>query len=501
MGCLKMLASRSQKLVLRHIRCFGSVSTQVSGNVDSLASPKSQFSIWDSIFKSSTMPHVPLNEPFPAAGEAKGTELLSYDKASEVTTLANGMRVVSSPSSVPFCSIGLYCDAGSAWENASNVGVSHFLEKMAFKSTENRSSYAFDIDMQTIGARVDCSTSRDFTVYSAEVLPRFVPAIVSAFGDVIQNGNFPRDDIANAVDRYKKMLSESNDHPNVQIVEGIHEASFRGSPLGYNRFVQAHQLGRFSKEFLQDHMKNTFTGPRMVLAAVGVGHGELVALAKDAFSEVSDKSESKPESVYTGGESRVEADLGGMVHLAVGHESVGWQSDDVCAVAALMVMMGGGGSFSAGGPGKGMYSRLYDSLVNTYPWVMSANCYSHFYSDKSLFGIHGVVEGKRAPDMVVAMQTELNRMTGPLGEGELERAKNSLRSSIYMANELRKGQVEALGKHTLVYDEVHTPDYFSDLVDAITAEDVQRVAANMLETPLSLASYGSVEHVPRVENL
>jgi len=493
-----MLASRSQKLILKHIRCFGTVSTKVSGGVDSLASPAYQFSIWDTIFKSSTMPQVPLNEPFPTAETAKGYELLPYNNESQVSELDNGMRVISLESPVPFCSIGVFCEAGSAWENPKNIGVSHFLEKMAFKSTHNRSSYAFDVDMQAIGASVECAASREFTTFSAEVLPRYVPAVVSAFGDVIQNGSFPTEDLNSAVTKYKQMLSEASNHPEIQLVEGIHEASYVGSPLGYNRFCQEHQLGRFTKEFLQEHVKNTFTGPRMVLAAVGVGHTELVALAKDAFSGIGDKSEAKPDSVYTGGESRVQADIGGLVHIAVGHESAGLHSDEILTQAVLMYLMGGGGSFSAGGPGKGMYSRLYDSLVSANSWVMEANCYTHYYTNSSLFGIHGVVEGSRAPDMVSAMQSELKRMAGPLNEGELQRAKNTLKSALHMATELRKYQLETLGIHTLVYNEVQSTDHAAEKVDAITEDDIQRVAGNMLETPLSIASYGAVEHVPRL---
>lgn len=52
-------------------------------------------------------------------------------------------------------------------------------------------------------------------------------------------------------------------------------------------------------------------------------------------------------------------------------------------------MMGGGGSFSAGGPGKGMYSRLYLNVLNRYHWIYAATAYHHSYADSGLFCIHG----------------------------------------------------------------------------------------------------------------
>lgn len=42
------------------------------------------------------------------------------------------------------------------------------------------------------------------------------------------------------------------------------------------------------------------------------------------------------------------------------------QEDDFIPFAVLNMMMGGGGSFSAGGPGKGMFTRLYLNVLNRF---------------------------------------------------------------------------------------------------------------------------------------
>ena len=53
-----------------------------------------------------------------------------------------------------------------------------------------------------------------------------------------------------------------------------------------------------------------------------------------------------------------------LAHLVVGLEAVGHQDPDFIPLCVLNMMMGGGGSFSAGGPGKGMYTRLYTNVLN-----------------------------------------------------------------------------------------------------------------------------------------
>lgn len=51
-------------------------------------------------------------------------------------------------------------------------------------------------------------------------------------------------------------------------------------------------------------------------------------------------------------------------HVVIGLEGCSHKDPDFVAMCVLNMMMGGGGSFSAGGPGKGMYTRLYTNVLN-----------------------------------------------------------------------------------------------------------------------------------------
>ena len=53
-----------------------------------------------------------------------------------------------------------------------------------------------------------------------------------------------------------------------------------------------------------------------------------------------------------------------LAHVVIGLESCSHKDDDFIAFCVLNMLMGGGGSFSAGGPGKGMYTRLYTNVLN-----------------------------------------------------------------------------------------------------------------------------------------
>ena len=55
-----------------------------------------------------------------------------------------------------------------------------------------------------------------------------------------------------------------------------------------------------------------------------------------------------------------------LAHIVLGFEGCSHKDPEFIAVCVLNMIMGGGGSFSAGGPGKGMYTRLYTNVLNRY---------------------------------------------------------------------------------------------------------------------------------------
>ena len=68
-----------------------------------------------------------------------------------------------------------------------------------------------------------------------------------------------------------------------------------------------------------------------------------------------------------------------LAHVILALESCGHQDADFIPFAVLNMLMGGGGSFSAGGPGKGMYTRLYLNVLNRYPvWLFTKGAFIIF---------------------------------------------------------------------------------------------------------------------------
>jgi len=187
----------------------------------------------------------------------------------------------------------------------------------------------------------------------------------------------------------KVEIAELAKNPMGFLLEAIHSAGYSG-PLASPLYAPESALDRLNGELLEEFMTENFTAARMVLAASGVEHEELLKVAEPLTSDLPNvPPQLAPKSQYVGGDFRQHTG-GEATHFAVAFEVPGWNNEKEAVTATvLQMLMGGGGSFSAGGPGKGMHSWLYRRVLNEYQEVQSCTAFTSIFNDTGLFGIYG----------------------------------------------------------------------------------------------------------------
>ena len=98
--------------------------------------------------------------------------------------------------------------------------------------------------------------------------------------------------------------------------------------------------------------------------------------------------------------------LYGQVHVAIGVQGVDCSDKEVVAAAVLQSLLGGGDQFSAGGPGKGLTSRIFRNVLSN-PEVLTATSFNVSYQDTGLFGIQATCNAQDAPKTVALLTREL----------------------------------------------------------------------------------------------
>jgi hypothetical protein len=118
--------------------------------------------------------------------------------AVQISTLSNGVKVVSQDSSCPGATIGVYVAAGSRFESAANAGTAHFIERLAFKGTTNRTAFRLVRDLSRLGSNSRSALTRESIGYVHDGLRSAAPQFVEYAADMARNPQFDLDDVARA---------------------------------------------------------------------------------------------------------------------------------------------------------------------------------------------------------------------------------------------------------------------------------------------------------------
>jgi len=237
----------------------------------------------------------------------------------EVTkTKSNGIRVASETAHGETATVGVWIDAGSRYETASNNGAAHFLEHMAFKGTKTRTQKQLEVEIENMGGHLNAYTSREQTVYYAKVFKNDVPKAMEILSDILQNSLLEPAAIERERDVILREMEEVNKQYEEQILDHLHETAFMGSGLGRTILGPEENIKSLTKNDLQDYIKTHYTADRFVVAGAGaVDHKQLVELTDKHFGKlpttpagsVSTKFDS---AVFTGSDKRIRFDSMGV---------------------------------------------------------------------------------------------------------------------------------------------------------------------------------------------
>ncbi|TRY63141.1 hypothetical protein TCAL_00342 [Tigriopus californicus] len=472
---------------------------------------------------------VPLSEPLSTA--AHPTVLESHPFISptgsdgraepgRVSTLSNGIRVASQPHYGQFCTVGVCIDSGSRYEVAYPSGISHFLEKLAFASTQKfQSNDEIQSRLEKFGGICDCQSTRDTFLYAASIDRRGLETMVEILGDVVLRPNITEEELQFTRMAVQYEVEDAQMRPDQEplMLEAIHSAAFSNNTLGLPKMCPPENTAGISRSILMKYLSTYHVPSRMVVAGVGVEHDQLVRYVEDHFVnsppvyELSKAHADQSLAQYTGGLVSIEKDLSNvslgptpmpdLVHLTIGLESVSHQHPNFIAFCVLNMMMGGGGSFSAGGPGKGMYTRLYTQVLNRYHWMYSATAFNHAYGDSGLFCITASAPPQNLGDMTQVITHEMAKLTGHIGNEEFNRAKTQLKSMLLMNLESRPVIFEDVARQVLAQGERRDPREYIELIDQIQPADINQIANKMLASQPSVAVIGNLQNMPSLKDI
>jgi len=325
----------------------------------------------------------------------------------------------------------------------------------------------------------------------------------SLFIDDPLNGKFNEWEVNDQKHMLNELINDSDSGNSLE--EVFHGAAYNYQTLGKSIIPISSVTDSITHEYARDWNNLLFANPsKIVVAGANIPHESLVTLANKFVGKLKKNEDyilPNLASQYVGGDSRAHTSEG-QVKVALGFGTPGFVQlgKKYIVYNLLHFLLGSGSDFSAGGPGKGIHTRLSQAIAHTNHSVMSVGAQIRPYSDSGLFYIEAIVgvDGKRITDQMVDQFVRLDKIAQKdfKNDEEIMRAKNRLKSHYFQTAEDEAINVSDLAYQALLQGIRPSSAELFSVLDQISGADVSSAVQTMLSTKPTFVAIGNLSGVP-----
>jgi predicted Zn-dependent peptidase len=405
----------------------------------------------------------------------------------ETHTLPNGVRVLQAPQAdaESTAAMVMYA-AGSRYERAEASGIAHFCEHMFFKGTERRRTakdIAFEVD--AMGAEFNAFTGKEYTGYYIKCAREQTERALDVLADMLLHSRFDGEEIEREKGVIVEELNMYLDTPSDHLPDVYDELLYGDTPLGRKIVGSKETVRAATRETFLDYIGEWYVPRRTVVGLGGAVTDLALGAVEEHFGGLGDRESGSFEPFTangaTGPEIRLDVRDSDQLHIRIGGGGLSLSDPDRYVAQVLSAILGGG-----------MSSRLFSEVRERrgLAYYVFAQHGQHLDTG-SMFAQAGV-DTARADEAMATIVGQLRRMASePVPAAELEKTKSYLRGRLVLGLEDPRSIVAfGLRGEVLEGKARELPEILAGF-DAVTAEDVQRLAARLFAPEeLRLATVG-----------
>ena len=414
----------------------------------------------------------------------------------ERTTLSNGTRVLTAPMDhAQSVSCFVMFAAGSRYERREESGIAHFAEHMFFKGTERRPT-ARDIatEIDSIGGEFNAFTGKELTGYYVKCAAETRDVALDVLVDMLRNSRFD----AGEIDREKGVIVEEMnmyaDTPRSYIGNVWERHVYGDQPLGWDVIGTEETVRGATRETFMGYLDRWYLPERTVVGLGGKIGDDLVARLEELLGDVPTGTTGTADPLVlpeNGSPVRIHTKQSDQAHVVIGARSYPHGHPDRYVLQLLSTVLGGG-----------MSSRLFTEVRERRGlayYVFSAN---QSYADAGTIGAQAGVDLTRIDEAVETIVAELRRISREsVPAEELEKARSFAKGRFVLGLESPHATIMFGLRREILEGGAVEPTEVLEGLDAVTTEDVARVAADLLGGELQLALIGPFDDPERFESL
>jgi predicted Zn-dependent peptidase len=332
---------------------------------------------------------------------------------------------------------------------------------------------------------MNAATDRELTVYYAKVARPHFERAADVLTDMVRNPLLAAEEL----DKERKVVIEElasvADSPAQLVDVLLDETMWPNQPLGRDVAGSEASVTGITREATVDYMRRQYVPNNMVVAVAGaIEHDEIVRFIDGALG---DWQPGKPSSWFpavdgqNGSRAAVKYKRTEQAHIELAVHALSSQDPDRFPLDMISVILG-----------EGMSSRLFMELREKRALCYDVHSYASHYLDTGAFAVYAGVDPKKAVEATGALLQELSKLRADgVTPEELTKAKELSKGRLLLRMEDTRSVSGWLGGQEMLNGFVRTPDEVVELFDAVTVDDVKRVAGQLFDaSKLTLALVG-----------
>jgi predicted Zn-dependent peptidase len=374
---------------------------------------------------------------------------------------------------------------GSRLEDERHAGVSHFIEHLFFKGTQRRPTSKEIADaIEGVGGFINASTDKELTAYWTRVPAEHVELGLDVLIDIVSNSKLAPADVERERSVILEELRMYQDQPQDFVQNLFEEIMWPDHPLGRDIAGTEQSVARLTRDDILEYADAHYRLPNLVIGAAGAfGEGEMLEAVRRRLklrAEPDGQLLPMPPEPLLRPRVLMRRRKTEQAHICLGVRAFSYLHPDRFVLDLLNTVLG-----------EGMSSRLFLNIRERLGLAYDVHSFTQKHRDTGLLGVYLGVDPKQAVSAVNAVLAELQNLCDhELAEEELGRAKEFTKGRLRLELESTNGVSFWLAYQELLIGSIKTIEDEVALVDAITAEDVRRVANEVLRAPIQMSVIG-----------